>query len=386
MRKLHFVGLTADLEGLVFTARKGSKSGGYLVPLDATLLDTIAEAHRRRTGETIASPSSPLIAAPAAPAFPGPPSRHESSLTPREMQARLRAGRTVDEVAAEAGVAPDWVQRFAVPIIAEQAKVVDLGRSLTYSKPRLGESSRPLAGSVSWNLSERAVWLGDDQFDQSWNAYQLHDSVWMIRFRYRSRGREQDALWELDMGSAQLLARNRLAAELGYVEKGRRRRDAALGPGSDGDGDEVGGNGAAPPARTDRTEKSQKTEKTEKPAKAVRAAKTAKAPALAKKAGRAQRTTKAAPVAGPAKSARRPAAAKAPTFSPRPLPDRSKGPSPTKRPRPSAQPATRRSSTAAQATPAAGPVVKLPARPAPRPKAPAPETEGRRRRGSRRPR
>ena len=51
MRKLHLVGLTTDLDGLIFAARKGSKSGGYVVPLEKTLLEVIADAQRRRNGE-----------------------------------------------------------------------------------------------------------------------------------------------------------------------------------------------------------------------------------------------------------------------------------------------------------------------------------------------
>src|SRR2546423_9900615 len=44
VQKLHLVGFTTDLDGLIFSARKGSKAGGYLIPLDKQLLATIAEA------------------------------------------------------------------------------------------------------------------------------------------------------------------------------------------------------------------------------------------------------------------------------------------------------------------------------------------------------
>ena len=215
MRKLHLVGLTTDLDGLIFAARKGSKSGGYVVPLESTLLDVIADAQRRRNGE-----ASTAVGPPDKPVR----NRAASALTPREMQARLRAGRSIDEVADEAGVDTEWVTRFAVPILAEQAQVVELARTVTYSKPRLGDSAQPLGGSVAWNLADRGVTLPEDVFDAAWSAYQLHDSVWMVRFRYRSRGKEQDAQWELDVPVGRLTARNRLASDLGFVEAGRRRR------------------------------------------------------------------------------------------------------------------------------------------------------------------
>ena len=224
MRKLHLVGLTADRQGLMFTARSGSKAGGYLVPIDSKLLDALAAAGGAPPPASATEEDEVEVEAAAPVAGPG---KAQSALTPREIQARLRAGRSLEEVAEEAGVGVEWIERFAVPIIAEQARVVAMGRNLVYSKPRLGESSQPLAASVAWNLSERSVWLGDELFESSWGAYQLHDSVWILRFRYRSRGRQQDALWELELDTGRLLARNRLAADLGYVEKGRRRRDAA---------------------------------------------------------------------------------------------------------------------------------------------------------------
>ena len=218
MRKLHLVGLTTDRDGLIFTARKGSKSGGYIVPLDDKVLAAIAEARNVRNGAPADVQATEIEAVPKR-------LRSESALTPREMQARLRAGRSIEEVAAEAGVDTEWVARFAVPILAEQAQVVELARALVYAKPRLGESSQPLGASVLMNLSDRGVFLPDDVAHTGWSAFQLHDSVWMVRYRYRSRGREQEAQWEIDVPTGRLLARNRHASDLGYVEPGRRRRD-----------------------------------------------------------------------------------------------------------------------------------------------------------------
>jgi hypothetical protein len=211
--------LTTDRDGLIFTARKGSKSGGYIVPLDKKVLAAIAAASEGANGEPSESaPKSDVEVVPKR-------LRSESALTPREMQARLRAGRTIDEVAAEAGVDTEWVARFAVPILAEQAQVVELARGLVYAKPRLGESTEPLGASVVQNLSDKGVFLPDDVASAGWSAFQLHDSVWMVRFRYRSRGRDQEAHWEIDVPTGRLRARNRVASDLGYVGPDRWRTD-----------------------------------------------------------------------------------------------------------------------------------------------------------------
>ncbi|MCU1461372.1 MAG: hypothetical protein JWO37_1447 [Acidimicrobiales bacterium] len=218
MQKLHLVGFTTDHEALIFSARKGARSGGFVVPLDAALVATINDIIRRRDGadaETVE--------------LPGPANRPhrrpapESSLTPREIQARIRAGRSIAEVAGEAGVDEEWVERFAVPIIAEQKRIVDRVRGLQYGKPRLGPSAQPLGVAVGWNLRDKGVSLGDEEFEQAWSAFQHPDGSWSIRFAYRSRSRKQLAEWELDV-DGELVARNRLASELAYVEPGRRRR------------------------------------------------------------------------------------------------------------------------------------------------------------------
>lgn len=222
MRKLHLVGLTTDRDGLIFTARKGSKSGGFIVPLDDRVLAAIAEARGAPNG-------APEVQAEVADLEVVPKRlRSQSALTPREMQARLRAGRSIDEVASEAGVDTEWVARFAVPILAEQAQVVELARSLVYAKPRLGESSQPLGASVMQNLSDRGIFIPDDVAQAAWSAFQLHDSVWMVRFRYRSRGRDQEAQWEIDVPAGRLLARNRHASDLGYVDPRRRHREVEV--------------------------------------------------------------------------------------------------------------------------------------------------------------
>jgi hypothetical protein len=246
VRKLHLVGYTPDLEGLIFTARRGSRSGGYVVAIEDALVDTIDEARRRRNGDT--GPAE--LARPAA-GDAARPARVESTLTPREIQARLRSGRSIAQVAAEARVDLDWVERFAVPILAEQAQMVELARAATYSKPRLGPSAEPLGASVAWNLADRGVQLPDDATIVAWTAHQVHDAVWRVSLGYRSRGRGQEAAWELDAESGLLTARNRLASELGHVEKGRKRRvpsRLSAGAGAEG-GASDGAEPEAPPAR-----------------------------------------------------------------------------------------------------------------------------------------
>ena len=223
MQQLHLVGFTTDLEGLIFSARRGAKSGSFVVPLDEKLVATIAEAHRRRNGDGDDSgPLADIADKQGGKDRPLRSSRPESRLSPREIQGRLRTGRTIAEVAREADVEPDWVERWAAPVMAEQYKIITRARSLTFAKPRGGSSVEPLGRSVAWSVADKGVWLAPEQFDRAWSAYQSLDS-WIVRFRYRSRGRDHIAEWEVT-DDDELIALDRTASQLAYLDRARRRK------------------------------------------------------------------------------------------------------------------------------------------------------------------
>jgi hypothetical protein len=220
LQQLHLVGFTTDLDGLIFSARKGAKSGSFVVPLDDKLVATIAEAHRRRNGDDAGEPLGDAGERQAGTARPRA-SRQDSRLTPRDIQARLRNGRTIEEVAREAAVDTDWVERWAAPVLAEQQRVVARARGLVFAKARGGTSVEPLGRSVAWNVADKGVWMAPEQFDRAWSAYQSLES-WIVRFRYRSRGREHIAEWEVD--GDELLSLDRIASQLAYLDRARRRK------------------------------------------------------------------------------------------------------------------------------------------------------------------
>lgn len=218
MQQLHLVGFTTDHDALIFSARKGAKSGGFVVALDDTLYDTLDEVGRRRDSDGAADGRKATRRA-----IP----RQESALSPRDIQMRLRAGRSVAAVANEAGVDEDWVMRFAAPILAEQALVIAKAHKLVFAKARLGASGRPLAESVWWNVADKGVMMAEDTFDQCWTANHLRDSAWIVRFDFINRKKRQRAEWEVDTREGTLTARNRLGSELGYIEPGRRGKPPA---------------------------------------------------------------------------------------------------------------------------------------------------------------
>ena len=53
----------------------------------------------------------------------------DSALTPREIQARVRAGESLEDVARAAGMGIEWVEPFAAPVLAEREFVAGQAQS-----------------------------------------------------------------------------------------------------------------------------------------------------------------------------------------------------------------------------------------------------------------
>jgi hypothetical protein len=226
MQPLYLVGFTSDLSGLIFRSRHSDRADGFVVDIDDRLLGQIEELLKLRhealppglqSGPGHLSPSDQAHHATAAGR-----TRRQSRLTPREIQARLRSGHSIAEVAAEAGVDDEWVSRFAAPVLAELAQVIDKALELTYNKPGIGPSAQPLAKSVAHNLAERkGASLAGAAFADAWSAYQRVDDLWVVCFSFVARRRVQRAEWIVDLAAGSLRAFNRLADDLGHVEPER---------------------------------------------------------------------------------------------------------------------------------------------------------------------
>ncbi len=228
MEQLHFVGFTNDNEALMLSRRDDATSGEYFVAIDEYLLAAIEqfdgegeEAEVPKEDARASSLALPRGSLPApAPMYPKP----SSELSPREIQSRLRSGSSISDVAEEAGVDEEWIIRFAAPILAEQARVVEQAQRLTFTKPRVGPSAQPLRASVRWNLADQGALRDDEVFDAGWSAYNLQSARWVVRLSFVAKRRRKMAEWEVDLRDGALLARNRVATDLGYVAPGRKRK------------------------------------------------------------------------------------------------------------------------------------------------------------------
>jgi hypothetical protein len=119
----------------------------------------------------------------------------QTSLTPRDIQARIRAGETLEEVARVAGIPMDRVERFAAPVLAERDHVASM--AMASSVRRRGEPSGHR--SLRITVTERLLGRGVDIDAITWDSYRLDDGRWAVTADYRSgdAGRHASFFYDL---------------------------------------------------------------------------------------------------------------------------------------------------------------------------------------------
>ncbi len=118
----------------------------------------------------------------------------ESPLRPKEIQARIRAGETVEEIADAAGISVERVRWFEAPILAERAYAAD--QAQLASVRRQGDATPgPRLGEI---VTERLKVFGADPEDAQWDAKKLGDGSWQVQLTFISGGRLHTAEWMFD--------------------------------------------------------------------------------------------------------------------------------------------------------------------------------------------
>ena len=118
----------------------------------------------------------------------------ENPLRPKEIQARIRAGETVEEIADAAGIPVDRVRWFEGPVLAERGYVAQQAQNA--SVRRQGDSTPgPRLGEV---VAERLTELGADPEDAQWDSRKHGDGSWQVQLAFRAGGRLHIAEWLFD--------------------------------------------------------------------------------------------------------------------------------------------------------------------------------------------
>lgn len=117
----------------------------------------------------------------------------ESHLRPRDIQARIRAGASAEEVAQFAGIPVDRVRRFEGPVLAERAFMAERARKTPVRRP--GENTGPQLGEA---VQERPALRGAEKDTVLWDSWRRDDGTWEVLLVYRVAGEPHSASWTYD--------------------------------------------------------------------------------------------------------------------------------------------------------------------------------------------
>ncbi|MDO8120410.1 septation protein SepH [Isoptericola sp. b490] len=175
MSELRLVGLDEDGGSVVLEGPNGQR---FTLPID----DALRAAVRRDR------PQLEQVRAQAA-----------SSMPPREIQARIRAGVSADDVAEAAGVPVEIVRRYEGPVLAERDWVTRQAR-----ESRIGhESDAPALGDLA---EDRLATRGVDPATVGWDAFRDASGPWSVLLRFVVGDEARTARWSFDLGARTLRA------------------------------------------------------------------------------------------------------------------------------------------------------------------------------------
>ena len=192
MQELRFVAVSED--GSYAVLAVPGRSGRYILPIDERLR-AVAQGQTSRLAQYEIEVESPL--------------------RPKEIQARIRAGETAEEIADAAGIPVERVRWFEGPVLAERAYIADQAQA--GSVRRAGDSSGPgprLGDIVTARLSA----AGTEPADGQWDSRKRGDGNWQVSLTFPSGGRLHVAEWVFDPRRRHVMPDDDNAARLSLPE------------------------------------------------------------------------------------------------------------------------------------------------------------------------
>ncbi len=174
MVELELLGLHGDGEHLTLTDQEGRR---YRLAIDDALRAAVRRDRPRLEAEQ----------------------QGDTVLRPKEIQAYLRAGASVAEVAERSGLPEDHVRRYHGPVVAERDWVVQQAQNQRVGR----ESDAPRLGDL---VLDRLAARGVDVETLEWTAVRRAGKPWEVVATFLAGDREREARWSVDLANRTLHA------------------------------------------------------------------------------------------------------------------------------------------------------------------------------------
>ena len=139
----------------------------------------------------------------------------ESPLRPKEIQARIRAGETAEEIADAAGIPVERVRWFEGPVLAERAYIADQAQAASVRRAGDSGGSGSRLGDI---VPERLTASGGAPEDGQWDSRKRGDGNWQVTLTFPSGGRLHVAEWVFDPRRRHVMPDDDNAARLSLPE------------------------------------------------------------------------------------------------------------------------------------------------------------------------
>src|SRR5262245_54379388 len=133
------------------------------------------------------------------------------SLRPRDIQARIRAGESAEQVAATAKIPLDRVRRYEGPVLAEREHMAWQARRSAVRSSASAEGPPGLLGDL---VERRLRELGGDPEAATWDSWRREDGRWQIRVGYQLADAAKHANFVFDPGRRVVTAEGSAARTL----------------------------------------------------------------------------------------------------------------------------------------------------------------------------
>ncbi|HWO58851.1 MAG TPA: septation protein SepH [Umezawaea sp.] len=120
----------------------------------------------------------------------------ESQMRPREIQARIRAGESVEQVAAASGLPSHRVERYAYPVLLERSRTADLAQR-AHPVREDGPDVQTLGEVVAHSFGLR----GQDYTDVGWDSWRGEDGKWVVQMHWTAGRSDNIAHWAFHPGA-----------------------------------------------------------------------------------------------------------------------------------------------------------------------------------------
>ncbi|BBX29368.1 septation protein SepH [Mycolicibacterium alvei] len=151
----------------------------------------------------------------------------QNMLRPKEIQAKIRAGASVEQLATAAGVPIERVERFAHPVLLERARAAELA---TAAHPVLADG--PAVLTLLETVTQAIVARGLDPDSIAWDAWRNEDSRWTVQLAWKAGRSDNVAHFRYSPGAhgGTVSASDDAARQLINPDLGRPLRPVAAVP------------------------------------------------------------------------------------------------------------------------------------------------------------